>query len=202
MTGDKPFVIRIVDDEPAIHDAISLILEMTDYDVRHYFSAETFLTQDFLSDPGCVVLDLRMSGMSGLALQRTMKERGIRLPIVFLSGHGDIDTAVSAMEEGAVTFLTKPVRAAKLLEAVEKAVSGDAQPDSLQRRAALEQVARLSDREKEILRQVRAGVSSRATAERLGISIRTVEAHRTSAMHKLYCPNLQALKDFLAVTEI
>lgn len=116
-------VIRIVDDDPRMHDALQFILESEGYSVRHFFSAEDFLAGDFLSDPGCAVLDVRMGKMSGLVLQRVLKEREVDLPVIFLSAHGDIGMAVDAIDSGAVTFLTKPVRAEKLLTAVDKALS-------------------------------------------------------------------------------
>lgn len=119
-------VIRIVDDDPHMHDALQFVLESEGYSVRHFFSAEDFLAGDFLSDPGCAVLDVRMGKMSGLVLQRVLKEREVDLPVIFLSAHGDIEMAVDAIDSGAVTFLTKPVRAEKLLTAVDKAFPGKA----------------------------------------------------------------------------
>lgn len=188
----KENVIRIIDDDPAIHDSLSLIFEIQSMPVRHYYSAEEFLAADFMSDPGCAIVDLRMSGITGLELQQRMKMRNCQLPLIFLSGHGDIETAVSAMEEGAVTFLTKPVTAKKLIQAVERAFSsqsvGEAGTSKLK-----EQLKLLSERELEILELLKQRLTCRTIAERLNISLRTAEVHRTSIMRKLHCASVQEL---------
>lgn len=190
-------VIRIVDDDPGIHDAVSLVLTMAGYQVRHYFSAEEFLTADLLDTPGCAIVDIRMGGMSGLQLQDELKARGKAISLIFLSGHGTIDTAVDTMQKGAVTFLTKPVRAKQLLDGIQKALS---RPDP--RELALPplevRIASLSAREKDILKLVKRGLSSRVIGEYLGISSRTVEFHRAGAMKKLYCRNVNELKTLLS----
>ena len=195
MTEQNP-VIRIVDDDPHIHDAVGFVLEGEGYALRHYYSAEDFLTGDLISDPGCAVVDVRMSGMSGIVLFQTMRERGIRLPILFLSAHGDVDMAVDAIESGAVTFLTKPVRTEKLLEAIEKALAKEKSVqngtfDTAGLRAAYE---KLSDRERQVVLLAVNGLPNRRIAERLGIVVRTVEFHRAGAMRKLGCHNATELK--------
>lgn len=189
-------VIRIIDDDPAIHDSLSLIFEMQEMPVRHYYSAEEFLAADFVNDPGCAIVDLRMNGITGLELQQRLKARQCVLPLIFLSGHGDIETAVSAMEEGAVTFLTKPVTAKRLIQAVERAVSSACGEDA--HVCTPEELSLLSERELEIMKLLRQKLPCRAIADRLGISLRTAEAHRTSIMHKLHCANLRELNAKLA----
>lgn len=178
-------VIRIVDDDPHMHDALQFVLESEGYSVRHFFSAEDFLAGDFLSDPGCAVLDVRMGKMSGLVLQRVLKEREVDLPVIFLSAHGDIEMAVDAIDSGAVTFLTKPVRAEKLLTAVDKALSrkGSAEVQTTDAREAREAFAALSDREVALLAGQK--LTNRQIAERLELAVRTVEFHRAGAMRKL-----------------
>lgn len=103
-------IIRIVDDDPNIHDALAYVLENEGFIVRHYESAESFLINDRPEDPGCAILDVRMGEMSGIVLHDRMKKLGSKLPCIFLSAHGDVDMAVDAIEAGAVTFLSKPVR--------------------------------------------------------------------------------------------
>lgn len=176
-------VIRIVDDDPRMHDALQFVLESEGYSVRHFFSAEDFLAGDFLSDPGCAVLDVRMGKMSGLVLQRVLKEREVDLP----SAHGDIGMAVDAIDSGAVTFLTKPVRAEKLLTAVDKALSrkGSAEVQTTDAREVRKAFAALSDREREVALLVGQKLTNRQIAERLELAVRTVEFHRAGAMRKL-----------------
>lgn len=116
-------IIRIVDDDPNIHDALAYFLENEGFIVRHYESAESFLINDRPEDPGCAILDVRMGEMSGIVLHDRMKKLGSKLPCIFLSAHGDVDMAVDAIEAGAVTFLSKPVRTEKLLAAIERALT-------------------------------------------------------------------------------
>lgn len=177
-------VIRIVDDDPRMHDALQFVLESEGYSVRHFFSAEDFLAGDFLSDPGCAVLDVRMGKMSGLVLQRVLKEREVDLPVIFLSAHGDIGMAVDAIDSGAVTFLTKPVRAEKLLTAVDKALSRKGSAE-VQTREVRKAFAALSDREREVALLAGQKLTNRQIAERLELAVRTVEFHRAGAMRKL-----------------
>lgn len=180
-------VIRIVDDDPRMHDVLQFVLESEGYSVRHFFSAEDFLAGDFLSDPGCAVLDVRMGKMSGLVLQRVLKEREVDLPVIFLSAHGDIGMAVDAIDSGAVTFLTKPVRAEKLLTAVDKALSrkGSAEVQTTDAREVRKAFAALSDREREVALLAGQKLTNRQIAERLELAVRTVEFHRAGAMRKL-----------------
>lgn len=213
-------IIRIVDDDPNIHDALAYVLENEGFIVRHYESAESFLINDRPEDPGCAILDVRMGEMSGIVLHDRMKKRGSKLPCIFLSAHGDVDMAVDAIEAGAVTFLSKPVRTEKLLAAIERALtiaqslaSGETEQtpggtpareaaltDEAARQAALTEAARtaflsLSDRE----RQTALLLTNRQIAERLEIAVRTVEFHRAGSMRKLGCHSAAELKAKLAL---
>lgn len=191
-------VIRIVDDDPHIHDALAFVLENEGYAVRHYFSAEELLAADFLSDPGCLVLDVRMGAMSGIGLQAELLRRSITIPLIFLSAHGDIEMAVGAMEAGAVTFLTKPVRTERLIEAVEKALSrrpAEAAPDPQVAKTACD---RLSERERQVALLACAELTNRQIAQRLELSVRTVEFHRAGAMRKLGTHSAAQMKAALA----
>lgn len=200
-------IIRIVDDDPNIHDALAYVLENEGFIVRHYESAESFLINDRPEDPGCAILDVRMGEMSGIVLHDRMKKLGSKLPCIFLSAHGDVDMAVDAIEAGAVTFLSKPVRTEKLLAAIERALtiaqslaSGDpgqtldgtpasetALTDEAARQAALTEAARtaflsLSDRERQAALLAVSGLTNRQIAERLEIAVRTVEFHRAGSI--------------------
>lgn len=201
MSGSKKTpVIRIVDDDPGIHDSLGLILDLAGYpNIRHYYSAEEFLAADLLSDYGCAVVDLRMGAMSGLELQQKLKSRSARIPLIFLSGHGDIDTAVLAMQEGAKTFLTKPVSVPKLMAALEACLGEN---EDQKRSLAAAAVKTLTAREREAAALLKQGLTSRVVAERLGISLRTAEVHRTSVMRKLACSSLEELAEVLDQAEL
>ena len=125
MTEDvkRRCLIRAVDDDPAIREALEFMLEAEGWQVRAYASGRDFLTGDAASVPGCAIIDVRMPGMSGLELQHEMISRGMRLPVIFLTGHGDIDMAVGAMRDGAVDFVQKPVDQDRILAAIGRAVS-------------------------------------------------------------------------------
>ncbi|MFR4552730.1 MAG: response regulator transcription factor [Sutterella wadsworthensis] len=216
-------IIRIVDDDPNIHDALAYVLENEGFIVRHYESAESFLINDRPEDPGCAILDVRMGEMSGIVLHDRMKKHGSKLPCIFLSAHGDVDMAVDAIEAGAVTFLSKPVRTEKLLAAIERALTIaqsltcepeqtlDGTPsreaaltDEAARQAALTEAARtaflsLSDRERQAALLAVSGLTNRQIAERLEIAVRTVEFHRAGSMRKLGCHSAAELKAKLSL---
>lgn len=216
-------IIRIVDDDPNIHDALAYVLENEGFIVRHYESAESFLINDRPEDPGCAILDVRMGEMSGIVLHDRMKKLGSKLPCIFLSAHGDVDMAVDAIEAGAVIFLSKPVRTEKLLAAIERALTIaqsltcepeqtlDGTPsreaaltDEAARQAALTEAARtaflsLSDRERQAALLAVSGLTNRQIAERLEIAVRTVEFHRAGSMRKLGCHSAAELKAKLSL---
>lgn len=186
MTG-RP-VVRIVDDDVALTEGLAFLLESEGWTVQVYDSAQAFLTNDAPSVRGCLVLDVRMPGMTGLELQHVMNERGYNLPIIFLTGHGDIDMAVSTIKQGAVEFLQKTGDNARLVEAVSRAVArsmeGFAQLDQ-DPFEAQKRWRELTEREAQLLTLIAKGQRNRDVAERLGLSVRTVEAHRASAFRKL-----------------
>ena len=190
-------IIRIVDDDPNIHDALAYVLENEGFIVRHYESAESFLINDRPEDPGCAILDVRMGEMSGIVLHDRMKKLGSKLPCIFLSAHGDVDMAVDAIEAGAVTFLSKPVRTEKLLAAIERALT-IAQSLTCEPEQTLDgtpsREAALTD---EAARQ--AALTNRQIAERLEIAVRTVEFHRAGSMRKLGCHSAAELKAKLSL---
>lgn len=180
-------LIRIVDDDDSLRDALRFVLETEGWRVADHAGAREFLTRDAPSTPGCVVLDIRMPGMSGIEAQRAMLERGIDLPIIFLTGHGDIDMAVSALQEGALDFIQKPVDNERLLAVIAYAASANLAKRAGRVDAAtlLERAASLTERELEIARALADGLVNREIAERLQIAQRTVEVHRAAVMRKL-----------------
>lgn len=181
-------IVRIVDDDDDLRKGLAFLLDCAGWKSKGYGSAADFLKLDTPSVPGCIILDVQMPGMSGIELQHELLKRRYPLPVIFLSGHGDIDMAVQAMMDGAAHFLQKPVDSGKLLEAIAKAANASFESsetkvsgvDSVRERIPL-----LTSRELEVAKLVSEGLSSRQVAERLGISERTVEAHRSSANQKL-----------------
>ena len=180
-------IIRIVDDDDDIRDALGFMLECKGWQVRAYASARDFLTQDSPSIPGCLLLDIRMPDMSGVQLQTLMKEQRIQLPIIFITGHADVETAVATLKAGALDFLQKPVDDQRLLTAIGNAVMNNLN----HRRTEMElstfrsRLEQLTQREREVIRMVAHGMSNKQVAENLGISEKTVQVHRGSAYRKL-----------------
>ena len=185
-TNQTP-VIRLVDDDRELLDSLSFMLEMEDWKVRCFSNAREFLTQDVHSEPGCVILDVRMPGMSGLELQDEMLRRGIDLPILFLTGHGDVGMAVSALKKGAGDFCEKPADPGKLREAVRRLTAQNI--ESRKTRFALEMMKKrfdsLTPREKDVIRLVAADTLNKVIALDLGIQEHTVKIHRANACRKL-----------------
>ena len=188
-------IIHVVDDDPSFRTAVTRLLRAAKYEVRGYASASEFLDSDPCADPGCILLDLRMPGVGGFDLQQSLTRLEERLPIIFLTGHGDIPASVRAMKAGAVDFLTKPVRRETLLRAVENALGVDAKG-----RAAREALRELQDRyenltprEREVLAHVVGGKLNKQIAFDLGTAERTVKAHRASIMEKLHVQSVAEL---------
>jgi FixJ family two-component response regulator len=180
-------IIHVVDDDPSFRTAVTRLLRAAKYEVRSYASAAEFLDSDPCAEPGCILLDLRMPGASGLDLQQSLARMEERLPIIFLTGHGDIPASVRAMKAGAVDFLTKPIRREALLHAVENALGVDAKGRAA--RAVLRELQdryeHLTPREREVLAHVVSGKLNKQIAFDLGAAERTIKAHRASIMEKL-----------------
>ena len=180
-------IIHVVDDDPSFRTAVTRLLRAAKYEVRGYESATEFLNSDPCSGPGCILLDLQMPGVSGLDLQESLARMEERLPVIFLTGHGDIPASVRAMKAGAVDFLTKPVRREALLTAVQNALGVDAKGRAA--RANLRELqnryANLTLREREVLAHVVSGKLNKQIAFDLGAAERTIKAHRASIMDKL-----------------
>jgi FixJ family two-component response regulator len=179
--------VYVVDDDDAVRDSLSMLFRNAGLAVRSFPSAISFLERAQPRAPACLVLDIRMPGMSGTALQQELLTRGATLPIIFITGHGDIPTAVEAVKKGAYDFIEKPYDDYQLLNQVVNALERSAEIESGQTPAApdRQRLALLSEREQEVLKHVLAGKPSRQIAEELYISTRTVEFHRARIMQKL-----------------
>lgn len=182
-----PGKVFIVDDEEAIRDGLKWLLESCGYSVETHPSSESFLAACEEGVTGCLVLDVRMPGMSGLELFDHLKDRGCTLPVIFLTGHGDIAMAVEAMRKGAADFIEKPASDNQLAEKVANCLQKEA--DRLQRSASNETVrtrlASLTSREVEVMQLILAGRLNKNIADQLNISVRTVEVHRARVLEKM-----------------
>lgn len=180
-------VIRIVDDDAGVRESYKFLVESEGWLVRTYPSAEAFLELDDPSIPGCGIFDVRMTGLSGMELHEKLLELSHRLPVIFVSAHGDIEMAVKAMRRGAVDFLTKPVVDEKLLSSIEMAVNQNFEEieASVAHDATLEAWKALSPRERQVAVLVSEGLMNKVIADRLGIADRTVQVHRSNVCQKL-----------------
>jgi two-component system response regulator FixJ len=179
--------VFIVDDDPAIRKSLHLLIEMIGLPVRTFPSAASFLDICKPGDPGCLILDIRMPGMNGLDLQRELIRRGIGLPIIVLTGYGDVPSAIRALKSGAVEFLEKPVEDDVLLEHVRRALFLDAKHrrERNEDELVLQRIETLTPRELEVLQLVVDGLSSKEIGHRLHVTCKTVEAHRLRIMKKM-----------------
>lgn len=202
----KTALIRIVDDDEAHCDAMKFMLESRGWRVKCFDSAELFLVNDVASVPGCLILDVHMPKMSGLELQNRLKETHAQIPVIFLTGYGDVDMAVHAMHEGAADFFQKPVKTERLVAAVEKAAHASVTlllPFLLMtQEQARAKLAVLSPREVQVAKLAALKLSSPVIGERLGISERTAEAHMSSAFKKLGLHASGELAELLEIAEI
>lgn len=188
-------IIHIVDDDDAVRDSLALLLNFRGYRCRGYASAEECLKAWRPDWRGCLLLDLRMGGMDGLSLQQVLAQRGSHLPVVFLTGHGDIAHARAALKGGAVDFLEKPYAEEALLEAIREAVARDARQHAehtLSEEIAA-RIARLSERERQVMDLTVAGKPNRDIAVLLDISPRTVEVFKARMMEKMQARSLPEL---------
>lgn len=187
--------IHLIDDDESLRVALQRLLAAAGYRVRSYASAGEFLIDPPVGEAGCLLLDLRLPGPSGLELQEALERHGVRLPVVFLSGHGDLPSGVRAMKAGAVDFLTKPIEREPLLAAIERALAIDAtQRASSAADAQLKaRVASLTERERQVFDLVAEGWLNKQIADRLGIAERTVKAQRAKVMSKLCAGNAAEL---------
>jgi len=187
MTKQEDQRVFVVDDDAAVRDSIAELLDSVGVRVAAYASALAFLDAFEPGRPGCLVLDVRMAEMSGLVLQQRLNELGARIPVIVLTGHGDVPMAVQAMKAGAFDFLQKPYRDQALLDSINAALAADA--DARRSSASTDSfeqcLTALTEREREVLDHLLAGRTSKETAKALTISPRTAEAHRRNLLRKL-----------------
>ncbi len=188
-------LVYVVDDDAAIREAVSVLLDASGLSCRTYPSAEAFLSIDDDIRPRCLLLDIRMPGMNGLDLQEEMARRGIHMPVIMITGDGDVPAAVRAMKAGAMDFLEKPFRPAHLLDLVREALKADrsSQEAADTVRQAQARLSQLSRREREVFALLIQGDMNKVVGRKLGISTRTVEAHRANLMRKLEARSLSDL---------
>ena len=186
MLNPRP-VVYVVDDEPDVRDIVAKLVESVGLTAKVFSAAQDFLSSYDGSRPGCVVLDVRMPGMTGIEALTRFAERNVRLPVIMLTGYGDVPTAVRSLKRGAVDFIQKPFNPQFLLERIQASIAEDAtRAGEEEQCAALEQRFNdLTAREKEILIQVIDGFTSKEIARVLGISDKTVDVHRTNIMRKV-----------------
>jgi FixJ family two-component response regulator len=183
----KKGTVSVVDDDEAVRDSLQWLLEGKDYRVRCYESAEAFLSRYDPREVACLIADIRMGGMNGMELQARLIERQSPLPIVFITGHGDVPMAVESMKNGAMDFVQKPFQEPQLLDLVERMLerAREAFISSQQSASREALLAKLTGRESQVLERIVAGRLNKQIADDLGISIKTVEAHRANIMEKL-----------------
>jgi len=196
-----PSTVFLIDDDQAVRDAVGLLLRSDGLAVATFPNAANFLEAGTFDQPGCLVLDVRMPGMSGLDLQKQLNAQGCHLPIIFMTGHGDVPMAIRAMKAGAFDFIEKPFQGDLLLERVREALALDARERCRQTRRdeVAARMALLSPREREVLERVAEGQYNKVIAAELGISLSTVEIHRKRVMEKLQAGSLSDLIQMLAL---
>lgn len=200
----KESLIRIVDDEAMVRNALAFMLGCRGWKTACYDSAEAYLNDLKNGTPGCLLLDIRMPGMSGVELQRVMKTKNLTLPIIFITGHADVETAVQTLRAGAFDFLQKPVDGDRLTESLENAcaISSEQLKGTPTAAATTSVLGEMSPREKEILKLLAEGLTNQDIAERLALSARTVQGHRNNLYHKLRVHNLAQLNERLSQIDL
>jgi FixJ family two-component response regulator len=191
----KPATVFVIDDDAAMRKSLALLVETVQLRVETFETAQEFLDSFDPAGPGCLILDLRMPGLSGLELQQRLAARGVRLPIIFISAHGDLTSAVSAMRAGAVDFLEKPFRGQVLLDRIHQALEADAhaRAGAVARSSTEQRMASLTPPERSVLELMAAGKSYKVIAKELGISYKAVEGRRARIMRKMGADNLSEL---------
>jgi FixJ family two-component response regulator len=188
-------LIAIVDDDPSVRRSLQRLIRSAGWKAETFASAQEFLARPLADAPSCLVLDLQLPGLSGLDLQQRMAELGLEVPVVFLSGHGNIPASVQAMKKGAIEFLTKPVDEQNLLKAIQEAIERDR--SNRQHRAEIRELQRryesLTPREQEVMQRVISGVLNKQIAGELSITEDTVKFHRAHVMRKMFADSLADL---------
>ncbi len=188
-------IIAIVDDDPSVREGLHSLLRSAGWKTETFSSAREFLSRDRVQTPSCLILDLQLPDLSGLDLQKHMAEVDLEIPIVFLTGHGDIPASVQAMKRGAIEFLTKPVEEQDLLRAIQEAIERDRR--TRQHKAGIRDLQSryesLTQREREVMQQVITGLLNKQVAAELNITEFTVKIHRAHVMQKMRADSLADL---------
>lgn len=197
--------VCVVDDDQAMRNSLKWLIESVGMQVESFSSADDFLAQHQPGQTGCLVLDVRMPGMSGLDLQEHLAANNIRIPVVIITGHGDVPMAVRAMKCGAIDFIEKPFNDEVLLDAIRRAIAHEEQQRShhMENLQLKERLAQLTPREHEVMEMVTEGKSNKEIANALGVSAKTIEAHRARVMEKMRAGSLAELvRMVLAVDDV
>ena len=194
----EPAAVAVVDDDEAVRDALATFLGLNGYAVKVYASAEEFLSAWDIPPRGCIIADVKMPGLTGVELIEIVRERGCALPVLIITGHGDVPMAVSALRAGALDFIEKPLQEQVLLERVQEAtrIGMRLQAEEENRRATRARFDSLTGREREVLALIVEGHPNKIIAHQLGVSIRTVEIHRARVMEKFEAKSLPELVRF------
>jgi len=194
-TETKQSTVYVVDDDDAMRESLTWLIESVGLNVETYASADEFLESYYPGRPGCVLLDVRMPGMSGLELQGHLQKQQVTVPVIMITGHGDVPMAVRAMKSGAIDFIEKPFNDEQLLESIRNALAiDDTRRDEQSFKAEVaSRLAQLTPRESEVMDMVTAGKSNKEIANSLGVSAKTVEAHRAKVMEKMEAGSLAEL---------
>jgi two-component system response regulator FixJ len=192
---ELPQTVFVVDDDDAVRNSLRLLLKSAGFSTEVAASAQEFLSTYDAAQPGCLLLDVHMPGMTGLEMQHQLNVRGAAIPVIFITGHGDIPMAVEAMQHGAFDFLQKPFRDQELLDRVQRALTRDTEYRARLRQTEKirDRLASLSPREREVLDLVTQGKANKMVAGDLGVSQRTVEIHRAHVMQKMEAGSLAEL---------
>jgi len=188
-------IVFVIDDEPSVRRSLSRLLKAAGYDVEVFASAQDFLRHESDDELACLVLDVKMPGLNGLELQEALTAANRHVPIIFVTGHGDIPTSVRAMRGGATDFLSKPFDADNLIAAIERALetARKQQKEEAERRAIEQRLAELTPREQEVLRHVITGELNKQIAGNLGASEKTIKVHRGRVMRKMQAHSVAEL---------
>lgn len=200
---DRPTVF-VIDDEASVRDALALFLDSEGLSVKTYDTAQSFLDEYRSNFHGCMIVDIRMPDMSGLELQETLNGKGVHLPVIFLTGHGDVPMSAKAFKAGAMDFIEKPFNDEDLLASIRDAIAKDRALRQLRLQGALivKRFSRLTPREKQVMQGVVAGKPNKVIAKELGVSPRTIDIHRSRVMQKMGARTLPDLVTMAAAADI
>ncbi len=192
MSNDA--IVFIVDDDEAVRQSTAWLIESIGLKVTTFISADEFL-EEYNNEPGCIVMDVRMPGMSGLEAQEEMKNRGMTLPLIFITGHGDVPMAVRALKRGAFDFIEKPFNDQLLLDAVQRGLksNNEAMESLVENESIDKRISSLTPREHEVMMRVTEGKPNKVIAHELNVSIKTVEVHRARMMEKMEASSVAQL---------